>query len=97
MSLSPGEGMGSEMDQGVAGWSLSPSGEQERRLRRVSRGLGLLGESPQEGSEVTGKVGGGLKQMEQARDGPGEGGLAAGSPSGLRTWGGRTDGGGGIA
>lgn len=35
MSLSPREGTGSEADQRGAQWSLSPSGEQERRLQRV--------------------------------------------------------------
>lgn len=58
MSLSPREGTGSEVDQGGGWGSLSPSGEQERRLRQVSRGSGVLGESPQEESEVTGKRGG---------------------------------------
>lgn len=76
MSLSPREGTGSEVDQrgGPVAASAPPGSKREGCGRCAGRGLGVLGERPQEGSEVTGKVGRGEREhsrqeMAQGREG----------------------------
>lgn len=85
MSLSPREGTGSEVDQrgGPVAASAPPGSRREGCVRCAGRGLGVLGERPQEGSKVTGKVGRGERERSMQEMGQGQEGcwLAALGPT----------------